>query len=367
VDVPIYFTIQPGGAQLWSGKGKWALAQLIYPNLQHYPPGSTASFWEYDPDEGGWFVYGPGKVSADGKSVVPDPGVGFYEFTGAMEQNFVSKPPNSGCQTGARGSGAGEPVDCSTGIFIEGKTDLYLADVIPISLTRVYESQDPNPWSFGIGTSDNYEMYLTNAQNGPLYQSITWILADGQQVRYNNITVPNDNFYTSHFVPAVTSDRSYYGSIITGNGNCAFDSLGCWNLRTKDGTTYIFPEEAHLTSVRQAGVRAIIDRYGSTVTINCDANGNKTLITSPNGRWIQFTNDTTNNRITQATDDLGRTVSYTYNSYSGTGRPTFSSTNMLCAVTDANGGITSYSYDGGNRLLTLSDQLTHTAISNTYD
>jgi len=34
--------------------------------------------------------------------------------------------------------------------------------------------------------------------------------------------------------------------------------------------------------------------------------------------------------------------------------------NMLCAVTDANGGISSYSYDGGNRLLTLSDQLKHT-------
>lgn len=40
---------------------------------------------------------------------------------------------------------------------------------------------------------------------------------------------------------------------------------------------------------------------------------------------------------------------------------------MLCAVTDANGGVTSYSYDGGDRLLTSSDQLAHTQISNTYD
>src|SRR5260370_22167815 len=29
VDVPIYFTIQPGGAQLWSGKGKWSWARLL--------------------------------------------------------------------------------------------------------------------------------------------------------------------------------------------------------------------------------------------------------------------------------------------------------------------------------------------------
>lgn len=57
--------------------------------------------------------------------------------------------------------------------------------------------------------------------------------------------------------------------------------------------------------MRQAGVRAIIDRYGNTLTIARDVNGNKTQITSPSGRWVQFQNDMTNNRITQATDEPG--------------------------------------------------------------
>src|ERR1700683_4857579 len=102
-------------------------------------------------------------------------------------------------------------------------------------------------------------------------------------------------------------------------------------------------EEGQLSNVRQAGVQTIIDRYGNTLTISRDANGNKTMITSPNGRWVKFTNDTTHNRILTATDELGRTVTYTYNTLAGSGRPTCSSANMLCGVTHPDGGITSRS------------------------
>ncbi len=142
VDVQIYFTVQPGGAQLWSAKGKWAWAQLVYPNLGHLPPGNPANFWNYDPEGSGWYVYGKGAVSADGKSVVPNPGVGFYEFTGAMQQNFIQRSPTNSCQSSpARpsvklASGGIDPVDCSTGIFIHEESDLHLADVIPIDLRR---------------------------------------------------------------------------------------------------------------------------------------------------------------------------------------------------------------------------------------
>ena len=73
-------------------------------------------------------------------------------------------------------------------------------------------------------------------------------------------------------------------------------------------------------------------------------------------------------RITQATDNLGRTVTYTYDSYSLSGRPTCNSAGMLCAVTDANGGVTSYSYCGGNRMLTVDRPAwQHAQIANTYN
>jgi hypothetical protein len=65
----------PGGAHL-------AGARLIYPNHADEPPGTRFKFWNYDPEERGWYVYGHGTVTAAGRQVVPDPGVTLYEFTG---------------------------------------------------------------------------------------------------------------------------------------------------------------------------------------------------------------------------------------------------------------------------------------------
>jgi hypothetical protein len=84
VEVPIYFTIQPGGSELWTTSGKWAWGQLYYPNPEHLAPGTRFDFWNYDPPGSGRYVYGHGSVSKDGSQVIPDPGVGIWSFTGAM-------------------------------------------------------------------------------------------------------------------------------------------------------------------------------------------------------------------------------------------------------------------------------------------
>ena len=84
VNVPIYFTVQPGLAQLETQSGGWSNAWLVYPNLNNWPVGSLFNFWDYDADNSGWYVYGKGKVAAGGKQIDPNPGVGFYEFSGAM-------------------------------------------------------------------------------------------------------------------------------------------------------------------------------------------------------------------------------------------------------------------------------------------
>jgi YD repeat-containing protein len=63
---------------------------------------------------------------------------------------------------------------------------------------------------------------------------------------------------------------------------------------------------------------------------------------SPSGRWIALTYDASQ-RITQATDNIGRTVTYDYSS----GR--------LWKVTGAAVGITEYTYDSSHRMLTIED------------
>lgn len=85
VRVPIYFTVQPGGAYV-EPQG----ARVIYPNYMDLAPGTRVDFWNYDPARKGWHVYGQGTVTADGKQVVPDPGVRVYELSGAM----ISLPVN---------------------------------------------------------------------------------------------------------------------------------------------------------------------------------------------------------------------------------------------------------------------------------
>jgi YD repeat-containing protein len=61
-------------------------------------------------------------------------------------------------------------------------------------------------------------------------------------------------------------------------------------------------------------------------------NGNIVTITSPTGRVLEPAYDGTN-RITQAKDNIGRTVGYEYDA---AGR--------LWKVTDARGGVTEYTY-----------------------
>lgn len=48
VEVPFYFTIQPGAAYLRHPEGKGA--RLIYPNVGGSPPGTRYDFWNYDPE-----------------------------------------------------------------------------------------------------------------------------------------------------------------------------------------------------------------------------------------------------------------------------------------------------------------------------
>lgn len=78
-------------------------------------------------------------------------------------------------------------------------------------------------------------------------------------------------------------------------------------------------------------------------------------VISPHKRWISFTYDGSD-RVTQATDNLNRTVGYQYDA---SGR--------LWKVTDVNGGVTEYTYDTSHRMLTVKDPRGITYLTNAYD
>jgi hypothetical protein len=95
VDVPVYFTVQPGGGYVYtSGAGPKGVF-LVYPNYPHRIPGQRIQFFHYDPDVRDWYVYGLGTVTRNAAQVVPDPATRLYAFTGAMI-NGADSPPDTG-------------------------------------------------------------------------------------------------------------------------------------------------------------------------------------------------------------------------------------------------------------------------------
>lgn len=344
VQVPIYFTIQPGGGYIsvagWVGTRG---AKLIYPNTFHDAANTLYNFWNYDADEKGWFVYGQGRVSEDQKSVIPNPGVEIYELSGAMVAN-----PGLGPQKGPNPGGSrkgGDPVDLGTGLLVYQKTDLSLSDVSPLSLTRTYRQSDSTSRAFGNGTSHNYDIFLVGSTVPYTYQEL--ILADGGRIRFDRISTGtnfNDAVYQANSTPGC-----WFGAQIK-QGGPAF-----WTLTKKDGTVLGFPESDTATRSQQAALLFIQDRNGNTVNLTRDSSGNLTRITSPNGRWIQLTYDTSN-RVTQAQDNIGRIAQYSYNA-----------NGYLGQVIDANGGLWQYGYDSSNRMSTITDARNILYLQNQYD
>ena len=346
VRVPVYFTIQPGGAVLQGPSTTGAAgARLIYPNFDHQPPGGKVNFWNYEADDEGWYVYGQGTISDDALHAVPDPGVVIYEFTGAM----IADPQNSGApgkSPTAGGSKGGEPVDLSTGLFEYEHTDLHLADVIPLDLTRSYNSGDGQPRAFGTSTNFAYGAFLYSASGGGTLPTDLF-LGDGSDIKYTCIS-GCDNLRTA-VLQAQTTPTKFYLSTVRYQTTVQFG----YSVTLLDGTAYYFLGDGFSTHQ----LAAIRDRYGNQVTVT--GNGNPiTRVTSPNGRWISFSYANTSypNYVTSATDSAGRTVKYAYDT---NGR--------LTTVTDSNGGISTYTYDASGRVLSITDPRRITFITNVYN
>jgi RHS repeat-associated protein len=352
VIVPTYFTIQPGGAYISvNGTGPKG-ARLFYPNTEHKPAGVPYAFWNYNPDHNGWFVYGAGHVNSMGSQVVPDQGVVIYDFSGAMVGSGAAGPNTQRTSK----SKAGDPVDLSSGLFIYEKTDLVLSDVIPLSLTRTYRQNDSWSRPFGIGATHPYEMFIGGDGTGyGATPYVDLILPDGSRIHFTGVG-PGPTYLTYLNSSAGTP---WYGALISNNApinpnNYTFP--GRWQLQTKDGTIYSFPDAGGLVNPGCQALVGITDRYDNQVTItrNVDQNCTISKITSPSGRYIQFTYDTSY-RVKTAADSSGRQVQY---SYDASGR--------LQTVTDANGGVWTYGYDSLNRMTTIQDSRLITYLTNTY-
>jgi RHS repeat-associated protein len=342
---PVYFTLQPGGAYLETAQGASSRgARIIYPNNLGWKPETAADFWHYDPEDRGWFVYGNGSVTRDGTRIIPDPGIGIYEFTGAMVGSPLfgpaeAPPPCGKCEDG-------DPVDLATGLFVYSHVDLSLEDVLPITLKRTYRTRDTRYRAFGIGAMHPYDIYIVGDTNPYTYADIR--LADGGRLHYVRISAGTG------FIDAVyehtETPTPFYKSRISWN-----TIRQGWDLKLVDGTIYKFPDAEFASIPPQAALVGITDRFGNSIAFQRNSFGDLTKITSPNGRWIQFTYDGYD-RITSAQDNIGRTVGYTYDANGN-----------LWKVTDPKQGVTEYTYDTSHRMIDIKDPRGNIYLTNEYN
>ncbi|MGW1278899.1 RHS repeat-associated core domain-containing protein [Streptomyces tsukubensis] len=332
--VPVYFTVQPGGSYVFP-KG----AQIIYPNYTREAPGTRVEFMDYDPKKKGWHVYGYGKVSADGRQVVPDARTRVWTFHGAMFNTTSILPWDLSWLKDIVNWLSGDPVELSTGRLTDSRTDLAVTDTRgSVEVTRTYWQGDTRKRAFGVGRDLTYNAFL-NSKNS--WQEVDLYIPGGIKVHYTR-TSPGTSYRDAVFEPTGTPSE-FRGSRISHTNNG-------WELRFRDGTVWTFPQYSPLKRIR--------DRYGNTTSIvrRDGDRGDAIRVVSPGGRWISLGYDTSN-RVTSATDNTGRTTSY---SYDAAGR--------LTRVTDPTGAQNTYSYDGtSNRVKTATDARGITYMTNSFD
>lgn len=341
---PVYFTIQPAGAFIdGSATGTAAGIRVIYPNYLNAPAGTRMTFWNYDPSGLGWQVYGRGTVSENGQQVVPDADVvqrNFMAFGYAFDNPDGAAdgpPPGGDCQKG-------DPVDCATGLFIHQVTDLYIADTIPLVMTRIYRPKDTRSRDFGIGANHSYGMFLSNPTNnltGVPY-GVDLVLPDGGRVRF---ALRSGATLGEAVYQHLNSPTPWMSATLRIN-----EPADQFEITTRDKTVYSFT--AHSPNVL-TGIR---DRYGNTVkVIRATEGGNIAQVISPNGRTLNFEYDASN-RITRIRDNLGRVVKYQYDAQ---GR--------LWKATDPDNKVERYEYDSQHRMTAVIDKRGNTMVTNVYD
>ncbi|MEU9744287.1 RHS repeat-associated core domain-containing protein [Streptomyces niveus] len=335
--VPVYFTVQPGGTYVFP-EG----AQIIYPNYTREAPGTRVKFQDYDPKKKGWYVYGEGEVSADGRQVVPDEKTRVWAFHGAMFHTDDLIPWDISWLQDVMDWLSGDPVELSTGLLTDSRTDLAVADAHGgVELTRTYWQADKEKRAFGIGRDFSYNAFLHSKKS---WQEVDLYIPGGSAVHFTR-TSSGTGWTDAVFEPLDTSS-AFQGSKIAWKGG-----LGGWDLTFRDGTVWVFPQYAPLKEIR--------DRHGNTTKLtrlNGENRGEITRITSSGGKWISLTYDPLHRRVTSAKDNAGRTTSYEYDS---AGR--------LTAVKDPVGKYSRYTYDGtSNRVRTATDARGITYMTNEY-
>ena len=192
-------------------------------------------------------------------------------------------------------------VDLRSGLFLLRKTDLFVADTMPLALTRGYHLWDRHSRAFGIGGNHAYDIFPFGDRFPYTYMELA--LCDGREVHYSRIsegTSYKDDVKEHHGTPPTIFEKSR----IRWN-------VDHWDMTFQDGTIYRFPEAYYAKRPVDGALVGMRNPSGDEIKLVRDARHNLRTLTSPHGHKIEFTYDAAD-RIIQSADDAGHIVGYSY-------------------------------------------------------
>jgi len=191
-------------------------------------------------------------------------------------------------------------VNLQTGRFVLRQTDLFIPDVMPLSLTRTYIAWDSHSRAFGVGGNHPYDVCPTGTRNPYTYMEFK--LEGDRWLDLRRIS-KGTGFADAVFRHEETASE-FYGAQTGWNGNG-------WTMTFRDGRKFYFPEAYYAKNLAQGAATEMVDAAGHRIQLKRSRVRNLEELISPSGHTITFKYDAAD-RIVEAQDDTEHIRKYSY-------------------------------------------------------
>src|SRR6266850_1488372 len=125
-------------------------------------------------------------------------------------------------------------VDLHSGMFVLRQTDLFVADSMPLVLTRTYRPWSKYARAFGVGANHPYDICPTGTRFPYTYTDLN--LEDERRIHFPRIS--KGTHYSDAVYRHSATSSEFYGAQIAWNGDG-------WTLDFVDGWRILFPDSYH--------------------------------------------------------------------------------------------------------------------------
>lgn len=273
-----------------------------------------------------------------------------------------------------------DPVDMASGSYLYDRTDLSLGGNAPmgLSFSRSYNSNlNLSKRTLGYGWTHNYDIYVIPSSHGePGLGGRQPVDAAGMiTALYICLDLLKNQDAIQYWVAASLVSKWAVDQVVDNAVTVNLGNKVMEYIKLPDGTYAAPPGITTGLIKNQDGTFSLQERFGTTINFNADkkisqivdVDGNTMTFTYSSGNLTTvrdafnrtLTLQYTGGRISTVTDSAGRSVSY---GYDGTNE-------NLTSYTDAETKTWSYGYSdpSSHRLTSLSNPISITTATNTYD